>query len=154
MPYAPTDDPVVLADQRARRKATVDKYNASPTHKAANRAYARRYRDTLDGEAKEGHLARQRNYRRQMKIAAMSGYSANGVPECACCGESTIEFLSIDHVNNDGNVERRKLGAGGRGLPLYIRIVNAGWPSAYQVLCFNCNLAKGFFGACPHKSQQ
>lgn len=154
MPYAPTDDPAVIAEQRARRRASVAKYNASAKHKAKNRAYSKRRREALCGEPRDTLLQYHRDYRRQAKIAAMSGYSASGTPECACCGEGAIEFLSIDHVNNDGNIERRKLGSRGRGLPLYLRIIEAKWPAEYQVLCFNCNLAKGFFGYCPHKRPQ
>ncbi len=28
---------------------------------------------------------------------------------CACCGETEPAFLAIDHVNNDGNVHRKKV---------------------------------------------
>ena len=30
--------------------------------------------------------------------------------ECACCGESTYEFLEIDHINGDGASHRRAIG--------------------------------------------
>jgi len=67
---------------------------------------------------------------------------------CACCGEENVEFLSLDHINNDGN-EHRKTVCSGSGF--YIKLKNAGFPKGQlQVLCFNCNMAKGIYGQCPH----
>lgn len=135
------------------------KYRASPKGKAARDAYQKRYRT---GESHGRYLAKNKErlsaylkaYHRKYKFAAMSGYSEDGVPRCNCCGVEPIEFLTIDHVNNDGNVKRRELGGKEHGVLLHKRIVDSGWPAEYQVLCFNCNLAKGFFGACPHTRVQ
>ncbi len=71
---------------------------------------------------------------------------------CKCCGESEPLFLNIDHVNNDGAQERR---AGkSRGISFYRRVVQSGFPNTYQLLCFNCNCTRGFFGECPHVSNK
>lgn len=68
---------------------------------------------------------------------------------CACCGESEIMFLSIDHVNNDGHVERKEHGLSTTNQ--YKRIIDAGCPDTYRVLCFNCNLGRAANGGiCPH----
>ena len=69
---------------------------------------------------------------------------------CACCGESEPRFLSIDHVNNDGNARRREGELTGAELYRWLR--DNGWPKDdYQLLCMNCNFSKGHFGECPHK---
>ena len=66
--------------------------------------------------------------------------------KCAWCGETNPAFLTIDHINNDGNRERLQYGSGG---VFYLHVVRAGFPTNLQVLCFNCNCAKGFRGYAP-----
>lgn len=71
---------------------------------------------------------------------------------CSCCGEATKEFLSIDHVNNDGNLHIWPSGTRITGVHLYQKIVAAGFPDIYQVYCMNCNFGKRMNnGVCPHK---
>ncbi len=68
--------------------------------------------------------------------------------KCECCGESIPEFLTIDHVNNDGAAHRRKVG---RGRNLYKDLLRMGCPKdSFRLLCFNCNIVLGFRGYCPH----
>lgn len=45
---------------------------------------------------------------------------------------------------------RRELGKG--GVRYYSWVINNNFPSGHQVLCHNCNLAKGFYGECPHET--
>ena len=71
-------------------------------------------------------------------------------PSCACCGESTLQFLAIDHVNGDGGAIRRRTGLNA-GAAYYRFLKREGFPPGRQVLCHNCNLAKGFYGKCPHE---
>lgn len=70
---------------------------------------------------------------------------------CICCGESEVQFLCVDHVNNDGCIERKLPGM--RSLAFYIKIIRAGFPSRYQLLCHNCNWAS-HRGTCPHKMDE
>lgn len=68
---------------------------------------------------------------------------------CACCGEDTPSFLTIDHVNNDGSkhkINGRRL----TGHMLHSWIIKNGFPADFQVLCWNCNCGK-IDGVCPHK---
>jgi hypothetical protein len=68
--------------------------------------------------------------------------------KCACCGESHPFFLSLDHVSNDGAMYREKYNE----QQIYRLARREGWPKdKYQLLCMNCNFAKGHFGECPHK---
>lgn len=82
------------------------------------------------------------------KMECMSFYS-NGQPKCNCCGELEIHFLALDHVEDDGG-ERRKAGEPTGG-GLYRLLKREGYPEGFQVLCHNCNMAKGLYGQCPHK---
>lgn len=67
--------------------------------------------------------------------------------KCNCCNLEDINFLSFDHINNDGHLWRKqKLG----WLPRWIKKNN--FPSDIQILCYNCNMGKAFHkGICPHK---
>jgi hypothetical protein len=69
-------------------------------------------------------------------------------PACACCGEQGAAFLTLDHVNNGGNAHRRQKGNQG----VYHELRRAGYPAGFQVLCFNCNVARRFYGHCPHQT--
>lgn len=66
---------------------------------------------------------------------------------CNCCGEKHEEFLTLDHINNNGAEHRREV----KGGSIYHYILTHGFcASDYQVLCWNCNAAIGFLGYCPH----
>jgi len=86
--------------------------------------------------------------RRKLRDAVFVGYGG----KCSCCGEPEFAFLSLDHVLNNGAEERRLMG-GSYFDRLYRRIVMAGFPPQYQVLCFNCNWAKSH-GGCPHERRR
>lgn len=73
--------------------------------------------------------------------------------ECECCGEIILEFLTIDHIHNDGHIHRAELK--GKGIKVYADIVKNGFPEGrFRVLCFNCNISRGFYGYCPHKPDE
>lgn len=75
---------------------------------------------------------------------------------CQCCKiKYTIEFLTIDHINNDG-AEQRRIKSNHRGIPIasLIGVQNAKkgiFPLDLQTLCWNCNCAKAHFDICPHQ---
>jgi|WetSurMetagenome_2_1015567.scaffolds.fasta_scaffold602631_1 hypothetical protein len=71
---------------------------------------------------------------------------------CACCGETIIDFLTLEHIEGNGNIHRMKLfkhNVG--GVHMYRWIKRNNFPSGYSVLCMNCNWAKRYGGICPHK---
>jgi hypothetical protein len=89
-----------------------------------------------------------KKYRLKLRMDALEYYS-KGKPKCNCCGESTLQFLCIDHINNDGNKHRRDIGyTGGDSVIKWLR--KNDYPEGFQVLCYNCNMAKSFYAACPH----
>lgn len=70
--------------------------------------------------------------------------------ECNCCGESELLFLTIDHINNDGHLQRRAPGQSSHN-NIYGWLVRNSFPSGFQVLCMNCNHGKHRNGGtCPH----
>jgi hypothetical protein len=80
-------------------------------------------------------------------------YYGNGKLSCLCCGESIYEFLTIDHINNDGNEQRKIVRRTGHNIYRYLKKNN--YPIGYQTLCFNCNSGKQINkGICPHKTLQ
>lgn len=61
---------------------------------------------------------------------------------CMRCKTDNPEFLTIDHINNNG-AEHRKSVVAGKHMWLWIEQHN--YPKDnYQVLCFNCNYLKHF----------
>lgn len=82
------------------------------------------------------------NLRKEV-LSAYGGY-------CACCGEDTPEFLVVDHTRGDGASHRRELGTRDSNR-VYAEIKRKGFPKErFQLLCANCNHAKGQNKTCPH----
>lgn len=57
-----------------------------------------------------------------------------------------MEFLSIDHINGDGYIDRRL----GDGDHIWNQLKRNKYPNTFQILCFNCHNAKTHYGYCPH----
>jgi hypothetical protein len=91
--------------------------------------------------------AKDKEYRRKLKIETFNAY---GGCFCVCCGEHHLEFLQLDHTNNNGAKERKENKCG-TGPKLYIKLKREGFPPGYQVLCANCNFCKRDGSICPHK---
>lgn len=85
----------------------------------------------------------------EIKVKCFELYNS----KCKCCGESIIEFLTIDHVNNDG-AKHRKEDNSITGTKIYNQILKGILNKEdYQILCFNCNLSK-FKYKCYHEYMQ
>lgn len=80
--------------------------------------------------------------RRRTKVLAAYGSA------CACCSESSVPFLTIDHINGGGTAHVRMVG------DLYAWLIRNQFPAGFRVLCFNCNMAVGARGYCPHLSTE
>ncbi len=85
--------------------------------------------------------------------------SKSNIPCCRCCGEkSHVDFLAIDHIAGrkemDSEPELVELGYSSSKkvevLGNWIKKNN--FPKGFQVLCHNCNFAKGKLGQCPHQN--
>lgn len=67
--------------------------------------------------------------------------------KCMCCEESTYEFLTFDHIGGGGNRHRKKVSAS-----QFVKwLIANNYPKSIQVLCYNCNCAKGHHNKCPHQ---
>lgn len=86
-------------------------------------------------------------YRAQLKLEMLEAFGW----KCQCCGEDNPDFLTLDHILNDGNTHRADIGSGSVEV-IYMDAKKEGWPKGkYQLLCMNCNWAKGKWGSCPHQ---
>ena len=97
-------------------------------------------------EVKLRHRKKTKERRKKIKFEVLSFYSNNDI-KCTCCKENNYMFMSIDHINGGGTKHRKKIGG---GATFYSWLKRNGFPEGYQVLCFNCNCAKGFYGKCTH----
>jgi hypothetical protein len=108
--------------------------------------YMREYtKECLDRNRRNSK--KQRNLLRRRTIESYGG-------RCACCGEDKFEFLTIDHVYNDGAKQRKEHGFLS-GPAFYRWLRDNGFPKdRFQVLCMNCNCAKSWWGECPHETHR
>lgn len=65
--------------------------------------------------------------------------------KCSCCGQQNINYLTLEHKNNDGASHKREVGSGAQ---LYLDIINRNYPPEYTIYCYNCNCSKGHYGIC------
>lgn len=92
----------------------------------------------------------RRNWHSKLRQQVIAHYT-NGTFRCMCpkCPIVGIEFLTLDHVDNDGNTHREKVKG---GVPFYRWCIKNNFPASIQVLCWSCNCAKQYYGngTCPH----
>lgn len=89
-------------------------------------------------------LEKNKIIQKKIRLEVLTHYGL----KCACCGENEIQFLCIDHINNDGKEHRKTVPAG----YFYRWLKKNNYPSGFQTLCWNCNMAKSYNnGICPHK---
>jgi len=108
-------------------------------------AYSKQWK--LDNPEK--HKIYNLKSRKRIKVETLDHY---GGQECVCCGETRIEFLTLDHINGGGNTHRKEIGNRG-GYNYYSWLKKNNYPRGYQVMCMNCNHSRGHYGYCPHNSR-
>lgn len=87
-----------------------------------------------------------KNYKLKLRQEVLSAYGH----KCACCGESTDEFLELDHINGGGYQHRKK-----ETKDMYSVVRKEGFPKdKYRLLCANCNHSLGMKGYCPHQKNK
>lgn len=92
------------------------------------------------------HRASSNTSRRRLRQEVIAAYGG----ACVCCRETVFEFLAIDHKNGGGNAHRKSLGKN-PATKLLRWLKENKFPSDFRVLCHNCNMARGFYGHCPHE---
>ncbi len=109
-------------------------------------AIVARYKRKTRAQNREKTNRLRREEKRRLRLRVIEAYGGH----CACCWEATIEFLAIDHIYNDGAAHRAELKKGGSYV-MYLWLQRNGFPKdRFQLLCHNCNMAKAFYGRCPH----
>lgn len=139
--------------QQVKNWAKANPERAAETRREKDR---RRYH-TVPGAKEKSNIKSKARYHRlkQLVIAAYGG------PRCACCGVHHEEFLTIDHVNNDGKEHRSLLSGGdpdgnlhGNTGRLFAWLRSHNYPEGFQILCYNCNFGRAKNGGiCPHKNE-
>lgn len=97
---------------------------------------------------KKNIYKRMKKYNQNIRNIVLENYGN----KCSCCNETIKEFLAIDHIKGGGNKHRKE--ACPTGNSFYKWIIDNNFPKDLQILCHNCNLAKGFYGYCPHKKEK
>lgn len=136
--------------QRAWRK--------TPEGRAKMRAIQKRYSQSEQGRAQtrkwatssHGKLILQASAKRsrfRARIEVLEHYSGSP-PRCQCsgCDVTELKFLAMDHIDGGGAAHRRET----KHASIYLWLKRNNFPVGFQVLCHNCNNAKGFYGRCPH----
>ena len=172
--YAQSDK--VKAREKARsqtpeRKTYRKEYFSRPEVKA--REKARSQTPEVKAKQKESNLkyrsrpevkAKKKNIRDDVRLNILQAYSKrlsnSNVPCCNCCGlNDHLAFLAIDHIagakHMDFEPELVKLGYSSKlkSKELNRWIIDHNFPDGFQILCHNCNFAKGYprnNGKCPH----
>lgn len=96
------------------------------------------------GRINQSNTAKNRNFHR-LKLHVLEMYGGC----CQYCGIDLYEVLCIDHMEDNGTEHRRT--------PEYRRYSNIFrmlaaepyQPEKYQILCYNCNMAKARYGIYP-----
>jgi hypothetical protein len=141
--------------------------NNTPEGKEKQRAYNAKpesLKRRTDYSKKPYVRLKVRKLSAELRLTVLQYYSKqlsnSNIPCCRCCGESEMEFLAIDHIAGkrqmDSETELIKLGytskLTGKGLSSWI--IKNNFPEGFQILCHNCNFAKGKKGnnnTCPHE---
>lgn len=91
-----------------------------------------------------------KTWRWKLKQEVLSAYSKEELM-CACCGEKSLEFLTIDHIDGNGHNDRKVHGS---GVNFYHWLKKNNYPKGFRVLCYNCNCSLGHLGYCPHQEKK
>ena len=133
----------------------------TPEYKAKARLTAKLYNARLENITR----AKNRNYVNRLKILQhySRDISESDIPCCSCCGlNSHIDFLDIDHITGKKEMESEpelvNLGYSSKldGTVLNLWIIKNNFLKGFQILCKNCNQAKGMNknnNECPMKNK-
>ena len=152
------------AKQRAHRadpeiQAKTAKHNATPARREARRAFNTKY------EKLPHRIVIKKAKEDGKRLKILQEYSQrlsnSNVPCCNCCGENSyIEFLDVDHIlgkkEMDSIPELVAIGYSSKLVANKLKnwLIDNDFPEGFQILCKNCNGAKGLYGVCPHEKER
>lgn len=139
------------ANEERRRRHLAHRDEELATQKAWRDMNSERKRAATAAWSKanpEKCRASGKRHRDAVRAAMIEAYGGR----CACCGETTPAFLTLDHANGGGNEHRRRYNQrSNQGVVRELR--NAGWPQdGYRLLCWNCQHGVQLPGGCPHQA--
>ena len=152
-------------ERKEERRKYDREYRSRPEVKAKKKKYGKEYRSKP--EVKEYHKqyskiwdrkpenkGKRVQYNKDLRLKICSVYSKrhsnSDVPCCRCCGENTnIRFLAVDHIEGRSHLPKEQQNLDGDHMISWLKQNNC--PEGFQILCHNCNSAKGMFGKCPHE---
>lgn len=93
-----------------------------------------------------GLAANSARHRQRLKAKVLDRYGNC----CSCCGETHSEFLTMDHINGGGRIDR----ASKSGYWLKA-IIDRDFPADLRILCWNCNNGRERHqGICYHEIER
>lgn len=144
-----SEDPEIITDIKKRFRILC--WNCNMSARNSNGVCSHRRSKRPQPKTYGGKRMRERF---QYAKAALGG-------ECVCCGENKEEFLSIDHIHNDGSKERRIKEGLRYTHTYYLKVESAfRWGSyqdikdvleRYQLMCHKCNQSKARGKECLHR---
>lgn len=79
-------------------------------------------------------------YRENIRLEMIAAYGG----KCQQCNEIDPIVLVLDHINDDGKLERQQNNHNG-GYKMYLHLRRNGWPKGqHQLMCHNCNFRKEY----------
>lgn len=86
-----------------------------------------------------GEVSRKCRIKRRLQLLILLGKI------CINCGENRVQFLQIDHINNDGGKERKESGQRGMTTTIINEYLSGKRDiKRLQILCANCNYKKQY----------
>lgn len=143
-------DPIKLAKRRKNAIEWYYQHKDDLRVKQRSKEYRKLYYEKIKHSKSYKQHSKQysKNYTQTRKTIVIWHYSG-GFMDCNCCGVKDNRFLTIDHLENNGGKLRYLHGTGTK---FYNWLIKNNLPINFQVLCWNCNSAKGLNqGICPHK---
>jgi hypothetical protein len=90
--------------------------------------------ETYNGRYRKGHQKSQ-----ALKCEVLTKYGLNGALQCCwpeCCVVD-VDMLTLDHINNDGFLQKNAYGTKVGGASLYVWAKQNGYPKTLQTMCWN-----------------
>ena len=82
-------------------------------------------------------VGRMGRYKQRVKRLVLDHYGG----KCECCGEDSLDILTIDHINGGGKHHRREIGVK-TSIGFYRWLRENDFPPGFRVLCFNHNCGR------------
>jgi hypothetical protein len=123
-----------VANTNDKEKTTYQKWYEK--NKEKNREYKRENMRRYRSENPEKYRKQSRDAKKRLKESVFDIYGRI----CKRCGFTDIRALTLDHIKNNGNKERKEIGERG----VYYRSLDSKFHSEYQTLCMNCQFIKRY----------